>query len=297
MRALLVVASLSLSACGASSAAPPSSPGSAPLAPSRAEGTVRSADGVPIHYVSVGIGDAAVVLGHCWGCDLREWEGTMQHLAPRVRVVAIDLAGHGGSGHDRKEWTVAAFAGDVRAVVEGLGLTRVVLVGHSMGGPIVVEAALAIPDRVVGVVPVDTLLDVSRSMTAEQRAAFFGPLHTDFKAQTAKLVHGLFPKNADPAIVDRVITQEIAGDPTILVPAIENVFAYPEGEKLAQLGVPVHGVNADLFPTNVEGNRKFLPGYDATIVHGVGHWLMLEKPAEFAAALDQALAAMPLSGP
>jgi pimeloyl-ACP methyl ester carboxylesterase len=251
-------------------------------------------DGVPIHYVSLGAQRTAVVLVHCWGCDSGEWQATMSHLAPRVRVVAIDLAGHGASGHDRKAWTVRAFAEDVRSVVEGLGLEHVVLVGHSMGGPVVVEVALAMPGRVVGVIPVDTLLDVSQQMTAEQRQKFFGPMHTDFKAQTEKLVRGLFPKQADPALVDRVVAQEIAGDPAILVPAIEDAFAYPEAERVALLKVPVHAVNADLFPTNVEGNRKVLPGYEATIVHGVGHWLMLEKPAEFAAAIDEALAKMPL---
>ncbi len=295
MRVLLPILALTLASCASSTtpaqnaAAPAQS--SAPAAP--AEGTFRSADGVPIHYVSTGTQRTAVVFVHCWGCDIHEWDTTLKHLAPRFHVVALDLAGHGASGKDRKAWTVHAFAEDVRAVVEGLGLEHVVLVGHSMGGPVVVEAALAMPARVVGLVPVDTLLDVNRAMTAEQREKFFAPMHTDFKAQTDKLVRGLFPKGADPAIVDRVVAMETAGDPAILVPAIENVFAYPEAERAAQLEVPVHGVNADLFPTNVEGNRKVMPAYDATIVHGVGHWLMLEKPDEFAAAMDQALAAMP----
>jgi pimeloyl-ACP methyl ester carboxylesterase len=302
-----LVLTLTLAAC-ASPSPPPSN--SAPSAPSAAalpgvdhatpradvpsEGTFPSADGVPIHYVSIGAQKSAVVFVHCWGCDWHEWDATMKHVAPRFRVVALDLAGHGASGHGRKEWTVRAFSEDVRAVVEGLGLDHVVLVGHSMGGPVIVDAALAMPARVVGLVPVDTLLDVNRSMTAEQRQKFFAPMHADFKAQTEKLVRSLFPKGADPAVVDRVVAMEIAGDPAILVPAIEDAFAYPEAERTAKLKVPVHGVNADLFPTNIAGNRTVMPGYDATIVHGVGHWLMLEKPADFATAIDQALATMPL---
>jgi pimeloyl-ACP methyl ester carboxylesterase len=298
LAALVLV--LGLAACASSSPPPSNAPAGSnapPVASSaatRSEGTFPSADGVPIHYVSIGAHRSAVVFVHCWGCDSQEWEATMNHVAPRFRVVALDLAGHGASGHGRTRWTVHAFAEDVRAVVEGLGLEHVVLVGHSMGGPVIVEAALGMPARVVGLVPVDTLLDVNRAMTAEQREKFFAPMHTDFKAQTEKLVRGLFPKGADPAIVDRVVAMEIAGDPAILVPAIEDTFAYPEAERAALLKVPVHGVNADLFPTNIEGNRRVIPGYDATIVHGVGHWLMLEKPAEFAAAIDQALAAMPL---
>jgi pimeloyl-ACP methyl ester carboxylesterase len=250
---------------------------------------------VPIHYVTMGApSKKAVVFVHCWGCNAGEWDTTMRHLAPRVRVVGLDLGGHGKSGKGRSEWTVHAFAEDVQAVVEGLGLDRVILVGHSMGGPVVVEAALAMPARVAGVVPVDTLLDVNDRMTPEQLQKFFAPMHADFKAQTEKLVRQLFPKTADPAVVDRVLAMELAGDPAILVPALEDAFAYPEADRTALLKVPVHAVNADLFPTNVDGNRKEMPGYQATIVHGVGHWLMLEKPDAFATAMDEALSTIPL---
>ena len=49
-------------------------------------------------------------------------------------MVAVDLGGHGESGMGREHWTMEAFGDDVAAVVRGLGLERVILVGHSMGG-------------------------------------------------------------------------------------------------------------------------------------------------------------------
>jgi pimeloyl-ACP methyl ester carboxylesterase len=224
---------------------------------------------------------------------LHEWDGTVSHLDGRTRVVALDLAGHGRSGSDRQAWTVRAFADDVRAVVGALGLKRVVLVGHSMAGAIVVEAALAMPDQVVGLVPVDTLKDVTENMTSEQRAQFFAPMHADFKAGTEKLVRRLFPRDADPSLVARVVAQETANDPTIMLPAIENNFEWPEAERVAMVKIPIVSVQGDLFPTRVEANRRIAPQFQAVVVAGTGHWPMLEKPEAFYSALDQALAQMP----
>lgn len=58
---------------------------------------------------------------------------------------------------------------------------------------------------------------------------------------------------------------------------------------LREIKAPVRAVNADKFPTNVEANRRHMPGYEAAIVAGTAHYLMLEDPARFGRALDEAL--------
>src|SRR5262245_7744994 len=107
-----------------------------------------SVDGVPIHYDVQGDGLPALVFIHGWSCDRSYWRKQMKYFAPRYTVVAIDLGGHGDSGLNRETWTTPAFGEDVVAVVETLGLTQVVLIGHSMGGAVSVEAAQRIPARV-----------------------------------------------------------------------------------------------------------------------------------------------------
>ena len=94
----------------------------------------------PIHYEIHGNGSPALVFVHGWCCDRRSWDGQVQAFAPRHTVVALDLAGHGASGRERASWTIQAFGLDVTAVVEKLGLRRVVLIGHSLGGGPIVEA-------------------------------------------------------------------------------------------------------------------------------------------------------------
>ena len=63
-------------------------------------------------------------------------------------MLAIDLAGHGDSGLNRKEWTIEAFDEDVVAVVSKFNLAQVVLIGHSWGGGVIIEASRRMPNNV-----------------------------------------------------------------------------------------------------------------------------------------------------
>ncbi len=124
--------------------------------------SVRSADGIPIHYEVYATGEPALVFVHGWSCDRSYWDAQVPFFSERHRVVTVDLAGHGESGLGRDAWSMRAFGQDVAAVVEELGLDEIVLVGHSMGGPVVVEAARILGDRVNVVVGADTFNDVSQ---------------------------------------------------------------------------------------------------------------------------------------
>src|SRR5204862_3181347 len=91
--------------------------------------------------------------------DRDYWKAQAEAFAKDYRIVALDQAGHGESGKDRKAWTLDSLAGDVQAVVKALDLKRVILVGHSMGGPVALAAAKKMPKVVVAVIGVDTLQD------------------------------------------------------------------------------------------------------------------------------------------
>ena len=82
------------------------------------ENTAVSADGVPISFQVKGSGAPALVFIHGWCCDRTYWDAQAAHFSKKHKVVAIDLAGHGGSGLGRKVWTMAAFGEDVVAVVK-----------------------------------------------------------------------------------------------------------------------------------------------------------------------------------
>ena len=71
---------------------------------------------------------------------------------------------------------------------------------------------------------------------------------------------------------------------------LRETWAYDPLPALREIRAPIRAVNADKFPTNLEANRRHMPGYEAAIVPGSGHYPMLEDPARFGPALDQAIA-------
>ena len=244
----------------------------------------------PIYYQFLDAGDRTVVFVHGWGDSLAAWAPHVAAVSPPYSVVLLDLAGHGRSGRGRKAWTIEAFADDVRAVCDALRVKRAVLVGHSMGGPIILETALRSPDRIAGLVPIDILVDVDRVRAADDRAAFFRHMREDFKGAVTSLVVSLFPPHADEASVARIVAMEMANDPAMMVPALESAMAYDVRAALSRIRVPVFAINASISPTSIEHNRKYAPQYQAVIMNSVSHWLMLDRPDEFDTNLLHVLA-------
>lgn len=252
------------------------------LADAPVVGTVPSADGVPIRYEASGQGSPAVVLVHCWMCDRHLWDHAVPRLARDHRVVTLDLAGHGESGRARKAWTVEAFGEDVRAVVEALGLDRVVLVGHSMGGPVILEAARRLPGRVVGLVPVDTLQNVEDKTPPDQVAAFLAPFRTDYKASAEGFIRKyMFVPGSPPALIERIVAKTTEAPAAIAEACLESTFGYDAAPAFEAAAGPIRAINGDRFPTDREANRRHAPQFDLVLMKGVGHYLMLEDPDRF----------------
>jgi sigma-B regulation protein RsbQ len=254
------------------------------------DGTVLSSDGVPIHFREGGRGETALVFVHGWLGNLEWWTPTMERFAPRYRVVALDLAGHGSSGRERKAWTVERFGDDVAAVVRALDLERAVLLGHSMSGAITVQAARVLGERVVLLVPVDTLNDFEWDLPPAVWDQFFGGLRADFPNAVAAFFGGrLFLPSSPPDVVARVVGEARAADPAIAVPMLERARDFDLKGALHALKAPIYAINSDANPTNLETNRKYVEHFDVEVLPGIGHWPMLEDPGAFGDALERVL--------
>jgi pimeloyl-ACP methyl ester carboxylesterase len=254
-------------------------------------GTAKSADGIPIHYEVQGTGEPTLVLVHGWAIDSRYWDAQVAPLAASHRVVTLDLAGHGRSGAGRKDWTVEAFADDVRAVMDALSLKQVVLVGHSMSGNVILEVARAAPDRVVGLIPVDTLLDVDQVTPPEETAKFAAALRADYRGNAQGFSQKfLFADNGDPEFAARVMADLMTLPPETSIAILEKTWAYDPRPALREIKVPIVAVNADKFPTRLDHARAYAPQFDALIVKGVGHYPMREAPDRFLVQLALAIA-------
>jgi pimeloyl-ACP methyl ester carboxylesterase len=256
-------------------------------------GEVMSADGVPVRYAVYGAGLPAIVFVHGWSCDRRYWLGQVGHFAARFTVVTVDLAGHGESGTDRRSWTMPAFGEDVAAVVTGLDLPEVVLVGHSMGGDVIVEAARRLRPRVRGLVWADVYrsLDESSSNAGieEQTAAFIAPFEADFGAATGAFVRRIAGADTDPDLVDRIADDMAAAPPHIALDAMRHAISNEQAAiaGLRQAAVPAVAINPASPPTDIESLARH--GIATTVLPAVGHFLMLQDPAGFNQLLDKVI--------
>lgn len=255
---------------------------------------VAASDGVPIHYSVAGKGEPALVFIHCWTCNRTFWENQVAEFSKTYRVVTIDLPGHGESGKGRKTWSIESFGDDVATVVKKLGLKRVVLVGSSMGGPIALEATRRMPDRVIAMVPVDTLQNVGEKLPQEQLDAVFKQMEADYKGATTSLLNQFFfSPTTPPAVRARVINATLSLQPDIAIPMLKAIFSYDPVPAMREIKVPIRAINADRVPTNLEENRKYAPQFDVVIIKGTGHYPMLEDPARFNQMLADILRGLP----
>ena len=97
-------------------------------------------------FVLAGQGPAILLL-HGLGCDHTTWERVIRSLARRYTVVAPDLLGHGSSAKPRADYSVGGYANGMRDLLTVLGIDRVTVVGHSLGGGVAMQFAYQYPER------------------------------------------------------------------------------------------------------------------------------------------------------
>jgi pimeloyl-ACP methyl ester carboxylesterase len=243
--------------------------------------SVVSQDGIPIRFDAIGNGDRALVFVHGWSCDRTYWRHQIATFAGDNRVVAIDLAGHGESGVGRASWTIPAFGADVVAVVEALELRSIVLIGHSMGGDVIVDAALALGDRVDGIVLVDTYRQLTEPSSDVEIEDFAAPFRGDFVGATRAFVQGMFIPETDPDLVEWIVNDMSSAPPEVAVDSLRHAVANegPVMNALPKLAGPIVAINPDYRPTDAASLRQY--GVETVIAPGVGHFLMLENADQF----------------
>lgn len=252
-----------------------------------------SRDGTPIAYEVYGKGEPTLVFVHGWSCDSRYWRAQVSRFAVRHRVVTLDLAGHGQSGSSRSRYFMASFGEDVRAVVEATGSCTVILVGHSMGGSVIAEAARLLQGRVLGLIGVDTLENVEYPLTPGELEGMMVAMRKDFAAGSRQFVAEMFSSGTNRRIREWVLSDMASAPPEVALSAMEEMMTqYVTGEvaKIFEtLPIPIVTVNADLWPVNVEANRRHMFSYEAIVLKKADHFLMMNQPDRFNRALERAI--------
>ena len=165
-----------------------------------------------------------------------------------------------------------------------------ILVGHSMGGAVMLEAAARMPGKVVGMIGVDTLLDADRPSDPKEIDAWLAKMKADFRGTADQLVRMIAGKSADPVVIDRVARKMSSGDPAIGLALMDSLQHYDVKAGMERAHAPMVGINSTMRPTNVVANRKYLPRYELLpLPEGVGHFPQVEAPQAFNSLLERAI--------
>lgn len=241
--------------------------------------SAASVDGISIHSTIRGNGPKTVVFVHGWTCDESSWRDQIPFFEKNYRVITLDLPGHGMSGSPAKgPLTMDLFARSIEAVRVEAKAGKIVLVGHSMGTPVIREYARLYPANVAGLVPVDGVLHLSGSANAPNPERMKGP--EGLKSREA-MIRGMFGKSATPAIQEHILKMMLAAPETTAYQAMAATFAAPNWTDDV-FTVPALGIYADhSIAYDAAYFKEIFPNGSAVEVPGTGHFVMMEKPAEF----------------
>ena len=252
-----------------------------------------SFDSEHIAYEVSGKGRTSLIFVHGWSCDGRYWDNQIPAFAADYHVITVDLAGHGHSSFNRAELSMMSFAKDIQAVLDREKVDKAILVGHSMGGGVIAEAARLMPTRVIGIIGIDTLHNVAEHIPQSEIDGFVEAFDADFTNATQDFVLSMFHKDTEQAVKDWVKTDMSSAPKTPALSAFENYLGqYVTNDAVnvfLEVDAPVITINARMWPTNEENNRMHIKNYHAFYIEDSGHFPMLEKPVSFNLLLRQSI--------
>jgi pimeloyl-ACP methyl ester carboxylesterase len=243
--------------------------------------SAATVDGMKIHSSSVGAGPT-IVFVHGWTCDSSSWTGQVPAFAKDHRVITLDLPGHGSSESPKDgKLSMDLFARAVEAVraEAGAGAERIVLVGHSMGAPVIRQYAHLYPQHVAGLVAVDGPLDMR--VFGELPPGFPPPLTgPEGRAAREGMIRSMFIAETPAALQERILAMMLAAPEATAVGAMQAMFdpAIRWKDVIDSPALTVYAGTANV--PDPATTKQLYPHHDATQVAGTGHFLMLEKPDE-----------------
>lgn len=251
---------------------------------------------VRIAYNSCGDADTTLLFVHGWCINKEYWAPQEKYFCKRYKVVGIDLPGFGQSGVNRSDWSFENYAADIKAVIDQLQLKHVILIGHSMSGDILLQVSNKYPSLVAGIVGIDNLHEPAGKFTAQEQkdaAIFLNMLQTSFDSTVYNYMRpGLFQPATDTAVVHRVMQDVFATDSSIATKVLTSLMTVSQQEKILMQGLShkLYLVNSDVQPVKTDSLAKYCKnGFSVETVHATGHYPMIEKPAEFNAALQKVI--------
>jgi len=258
------------------------------------------AGGRKVSYAGAGDSGDVVLLVHGYGGDRNSWLFLQEPLAARHRVYALDLPGHGTSAKDVGDGSVDLLADAVLGVLDAVGPDRAHLVGHSLGGAVVLAAAARAPGRIASLtlfapagfgpsISAGYVRGFAAAQTRRELKPLVGQLFADEQLVTRQVVDDLLAYKR----LDGVDAALAALAETLLDGDEQRIDSAAAVRALGEV-VPVTVVwgSADrIIPAEQASSvAAVAPGAAVRVIDGAGHMPHMERPAEAQAAVEETIA-------
>jgi pimeloyl-ACP methyl ester carboxylesterase len=259
--------------------------------------------GTRLFYERQGEGNPPLVFVHGFACAHDDWRAQVDFFRPRQGVMVCDLCGHGASTGDPARCDVETYGADVSALLHALNLPPAVLIGHSMGCRVALQAYLDAPKRVAGLVLVDgSRVGTGNPQVAEE--AMRQHVRTvGYTTMMRAFFDDMFLEGSDPSVKEYIVSRALALPEAVGASLFSRLIRWDAqymDAALSQVAVPLLAIQSTYInPERVrvqlqvgattpwlELVRHHVPTAQIEIVSGAGHFTMLDKPQ----AVNQLLA-------
>ena len=236
-----------------------------------------------------GSADVLLVPVHGWTCSRNQWAGQLALMAEFGEVLAVDLPGHGDSAlTPPDDASVVGLAKVLAQLIEAERRGRpVILIGHSMGGAVALEAARLL-DGQRSVVLIDTFVIPYGDLPEEQAAEIQGAFAADFVAAMANLVETNTRDDLSPVIRAMLHHDMARADTTWALPLWGDLLRWDPQPSLSQPGVAMHAINGGMISD--AARERCAPCVEDVVMADAKHFPQLELPEQFNRHLRDVLA-------
>ena len=250
-----------------------------------------SISGETIAYYDNEEGETTLLFIHGAFINKEYWNEQLAAFSYGYRVVAPDLPGHGNSSHRGNDWSFEKYGRDLNEFIIKLSLTNVIVIGHSNGADIMLEAVTENNPCIIGIIAVDYFKNAGIPLPENVRKQTIADLKADF-ANTNKTYakQVLLTEKTNKPIVDSVVKDFREMDPEVGIPFNEGAFSYTNREidLLKRLPLKLYLINVDYSPTNQDNLKKQVGNnYELNIIRGTCHFPMIESPEIFNKVLER----------
>jgi pimeloyl-ACP methyl ester carboxylesterase len=249
--------------------------------------------GIRLYYEQQGRGAPPLVFVHGYACDHEDWQPQVDFFQSRHHVITCDLPGHGASERHPDHCSIESFGAAVSALLAALELAPAVLIGHSTGCRVVLQAYLTAPERVSGLIFVDGSCVGENDPQAAEAQTMQYIADVGFPAMMQALFDDMFLDNANAKLKHRILQRALTLPEAFGAPLFSRVVGWDAGQlntALSQIAVPLLVLQSTYFNRQrvrvpiqpgtitpwMERVQQHVPSARIDIVGDVGHFPMLE---------------------